>query len=69
MRETEPAANASRCLLTSLDIHRGPNPRTCLWIRTSQDYRQQDRQFNLLDILILCNTPTAMHRQPAQLDL
>lgn len=66
IRESESVADASRCLLTSLDTHRKPNRRTYLQVRSSQNYRQ----FNSLDNLYLwCETLTSMRLQPAGLDL
>ena len=47
MRETEPLAIASACPLTFLDIHYPPNPRTCLGICSSQDYRQINSHLHL----------------------
>ena len=52
MRGNELVGNASTYPLTSLDINHQPNPRNCLHIRSSPNYRQ----FNLLDIFIFCVT-------------
>ena len=50
MQETEqPVGETSRYSLTCLDIHRKPNPRTCLSIHSGHY-----RQFNSLGMFIYC---------------
>ena len=39
MGQNKPLADAFTCPLTSLDTQRKPNPRTCLQVRSTQDYR------------------------------
>ena len=49
-RETKPLVDVFTCPLTSRDIRRIPNPRTCRRIRSSQNYRQ----INSLNIPTYC---------------